>query len=250
MKIFTLGLLAATIAVSAASAAGGPVAGQFDSYTFALSWEPTFCEGKPGAPECQSENAGRFDATNLALHGLWPDQDGDARHDYGYCGVDAAVKALDRAPSWCRLPEPALSNTTRSDLAEAMPGAASCLDHHEWIKHGTCAGSEMSPDDYFALAAALVKKVAATRFGGYLRAHAGQTIQAEAALAAFEQDFGAGSRNKITLNCVRVNGQQALIETHLRLAKSLRSADQLGSLLLATNERGSCPSSFLLDPVR
>jgi len=136
MKNPSLWLLAAVVAVPMAAAAEGSVVGEFDAYTLALSWEPTFCEGKPAAPECASQSSNRFDASNLALHGLWPDRDGNASHVYGYCGADAAEQALDRPATWCRLPEPTLSAETRGALAAAMPGAASCLDRHEWVRHG------------------------------------------------------------------------------------------------------------------
>ena len=231
----------------APSATGGSVAGQFDSYTFTMSWEPTFCEGKPSATECRSQSADRFDATNLSLHGLWPDQNGDARHAYGYCGVDSATQALDRAPTWCQLPEPPLSDATRSALSTTMPGTASCLDHHEWIKHGSC--SAMAAEDYFALAAALVRQVAGTNFGRFLSAHAGQTVTADDALSAFEQDFGSGSRDLVAMNCTNANGAQALLEVRVHLANPLRPASELASMLVSIGDRGNCPSSFLLDPI-
>ncbi len=226
---------------------GGYVAGQFDSYTFTMSWEPTFCEGKPSATECQTQSAGCFDATHLALHGLWPDVNGDSSHSYGYCGVSSSDQSLDRAPTWCQLPEPPLSDATRSALATVMPGVASCLDHHEWNKHGSCTG--MSDEDYFAEAAALVQTVAATSFGKFLAANAGQTINADDAFAAFETDFGAGSRNLISFRCANVRGQSALLEVHLHLANPLLPASQLKSMLISTGDAGNCPSSFLLDPI-
>ena len=227
----SLTLLAALLAAAPARA--------FDSYTFALSWEPAFCETKSSAPECESGNADRFDATHLALHGLWPDPGN------GYCGVDAKTRALDRASTWCQLPEPALSDGTRDALASVMPGASSCLDHHEWIKHGTCSGLEA--DGYFALAAALVRKVAQTAFGRYLSAHAGETANRESALSAFEQEFGAGSRDKIVLNCADVHGSPALLEVRLRLSPNIAAASELGARMMPAGAAGNCPDSFLLD---
>ena len=240
-------LCAAALLLFPVFAAAENVPGQFDSYTFALSWEPAFCEGKPGATECRSQSADRFDARNLALHGLWPDKTGDSAHSYGYCGVDAVEQALDRAPTWCRLPEPPLSAATRVDLATVMPGVSSCLDHHEWSKHGSCSG--MSGDDYFALAAALVQEVAGTAFGRYLTAHAGGTVDASEVAAAFEQTFGAGSGTKLALNCTGLHGSQALLEVRLHLQNPPRPASELSSMLLDAGDHGNCPSSFLLDPV-
>jgi ribonuclease T2 len=229
------------------ASAAGRVAGQFDSYTFTMSWEPAFCEGKPDATECQTQRSDRFDASNLALHGLWPDVDGDSSHSYGYCGVTPAEQGLDRAPTWCKLPEPAYSAATRVALTTVMPGVASCLDHHEWSKHGTCSG--MSDDAYFALAVALIQQVASSAFGRYLTAHAGQTVDSGEVVSAFEQDFGAGSGNKLVLNCTNVRGAQALLEVRLHLPNPLRSVSELSAMALSTGDRGNCPASFLLDPI-
>jgi ribonuclease T2 len=234
-----------TAAVAAASA--GPAAGQFDSYTFSLSWQPAFCETKPSAPECESENPDRFDATNLALHGMWPNRNNDAQHTYGYCGIDAQTRKLDNAATWCQLPAPDLSDATRSALSTVMPGTQSCLEHHEWTRHGSCSG--LAADDYFAEAAALVQQVAQTNFGRFLSAHAGQTVDASDVVAAFAQDFGDGSRGKLTLNCSNVRGASALSEVRLQLTKSLPQGADLGSLLMPTGDNGNCPDSFLLDPV-
>jgi ribonuclease T2 len=226
---------------------GGNVAGQFDSYTFTMSWEPAFCEGKPNAQECASQSPDRFDASNLALHGLWPDKSGDSAHSYGYCGVPSSDQSLDRAPTWCRLREPAYSDATHAALGVVMPGVNSCLDHHEWTKHGTCSG--LTADQYFATAAAFVQDIAASSFGKFLTANAGKTVALSDAVAAFEADFGAGSGSKLTLNCTNVRGSSALLEARLHLPSRLRPAPELAAMLLNTGDRGNCPSSFLLDPV-
>ncbi len=212
-----------------------------------MSWEPAFCEGKPGATECANQRPDRFDAANLALHGLWPDVVGDTAHCYGNCGVSAADQALDRAPTWCQLPEPAYSASTRVALTTVMPGIASCLDHHEWSKHGTCSG--MTDDAYFALAAGLVQQVAASPFGRFLKANAGQTVDASAAVDAFEAGFGAGGGAKLSLNCTNVRGAPALLEVRLHLPKTLTPDAVLATLLLPTGDKGSCPPRFLLDPI-
>jgi ribonuclease I len=247
MKNPSFWLVVCLLAASSARAATDFSPGQFDSYTFTMSWEPAFCEGKPSAQECQSQSPDRFDATHLALHGLWPDKNNDPRHDYGYCGVSSSDQSLDRAPTWCQLPEPPITGATRSALTAVMPGVASCLDHHEWSKHGTC--SNMAADDYFSTAAALVQKVAGTNFGQFLAANAGKTVDLDNALAAFESDFGSGSRNLVALNCTNVRGAQALLEVRVHLTNPLRPASALASMLISTGDKGNCPSSFLLDPI-
>ena len=224
---------------------GGASAGHFDSFVFSLEWTAAFCEGKPGLPECANRSPDRFDAKNLALHGLWPDQAGDTSHSYGYCGVDSSVRALDRAATWCRMPALNLSNATMSRLSTIMPGTASCLQNHEWYKHGTCSG--LTPDEYFAQASALVTFVSGTNFGRYLSTHSGQTISANSLLEAFESDFGSGSRSLVRLTCTKAGGADLLLDVRLKLSQPLRPAAELGKMLLSGGGAGNCPASFKLD---
>jgi ribonuclease T2 len=236
--------------LSVLSSADGSVAGSFDSYTLALSWEPTFCEGKPGAPECASQRSDRFDASNLALHGLWPNKNCDPKHVYVFCGVDKDEQSRDTPPQWCGLPlpqHPPISAAALVDLTTVMPGVASCLEHHEWLKHGTCSG--MGIDDYFETAAGFVRQVAGSAFGRFLTLHAGETIDASAATAAFEASFGAGSGDKLSLNCTDVRGAKALLEVRLNLKKGLHPGSELSSELSDVKDHGNCPASFLLDPI-
>ena len=112
----------------------------------ALSWQPAFCELKPGKTECLQLNAGELPVTEtqLSLHGLWPQPEGKA-----YCGVPAGLVALDKASQWADLPEVAVDAETRELLEVAMPGTASFLERHEWIKHGTCFLDAGGADAYF-----------------------------------------------------------------------------------------------------
>lgn len=224
---------------------GGGAAGQFDSYVFSVEWTAAFCEGKPGLPECADRDPNRFSAKSLALHGLWPDQAGDASHTYGYCGVDAATQALDRGPTWCKMPAPGVSDAVMSRLKPMMPGTASCLQNHEWYKHGSCSG--LTPDAYFTQASALVAFVATTNFGRYLAANSGKTVTADAVLAAFETDFGAGSRSMVSLSCTKARGSDMLLDVRMKLSQPLRPAAELGKMLQPGVGKGNCPASFLLD---
>ena len=69
----------------------------------ALSWQPAFCETKPGKVECQQLNDGLLPITEtqLSVHGLWPQPRGN-----DYCGVSAEVERLDKARQWAALPAP------------------------------------------------------------------------------------------------------------------------------------------------
>jgi ribonuclease T2 len=146
-------LAAVLVLAPAARAQQGPVAANYQSYVFVLEWLPEFCAKVHGSAECASLSSSSFAANHPVLHGLWPNQVGDTAHDYGYCGDAAAQKPLDRNTTWCQLQLPTLSTATRTALDQYMPGTASCLEHHEWTKHGTCSG--LSADAYFAAEASL-----------------------------------------------------------------------------------------------
>ncbi len=127
-------------------------------YVLALSWQPAFCEFNEERPECRALDPTDFAATHLTVHGLWPNDRPNAGPTY--CGIDGETKALDQPKSWCELPEPEMSGKTRAHLAQTMPGVLSCLDRHEWIKHGTCAG--LGAERYFAETLRLASAVQAT----------------------------------------------------------------------------------------
>ena len=226
---------------------GGGAAGQFDSYVFSLEWTAAFCEGKESLPECRSMTADRFDAKNLALHGLWPDKSGDSSHSYGYCGVDAKTQSLDNGATWCQMPGLSLPAATLSRLTTDMPGTASCLQNHEWYKHGSCSG--YAPEEYFTRASELVERVSTTAFGRFLTANVGRTVAAADLLAAFESDFGPGSRKNVTLSCTSARGTKALLDVRMSLSVPLRPAAELAAMLRPSSSgAGNCPPSFLIDP--
>jgi ribonuclease T2 len=252
MKTTPLALIALLFAAPLAAqpvptAPDGTPAGQFDSYVFALTWEPTFCEGK-SFTECANMTPDSFDAKNLTLHGLWPDRNGDSKHAYGDCGVGSDIQQNDHGGSWCKMPALGLTDATLSVLTPVMPGVASCLQNHEWYKHGSCSG--LAPDDFFTQAAGLAAHVADTGLGRFLTAHVGQNVSPDDLFSAFETDFGAGSRSSVTLSCTNVGGTEMLSEIHLSLSPKLLAPAELGAMLVPANGAGpgNCPASFLLDP--
>lgn len=97
------------------------VAGNFDFYTLAMSWSPSFCATNRDPHQC-----GR--GLGFVLHGLWP------QYEKGYpsdCGTE-------------RLPE-----AIRQEYAPIF--ASPRLAAHEWRRHGTCSG--LDPVTYFKLSA-------------------------------------------------------------------------------------------------
>jgi ribonuclease T2 len=94
MKI-PLGLILLSLAFGR-PAVSQNIAGKFDHFVVALSWEPAYCETAHNRPECRSMTRHRFDASHLILHGLQPDKHQDPQQAYAYCGVAQFV--IDNRP--------------------------------------------------------------------------------------------------------------------------------------------------------
>jgi ribonuclease T2 len=184
------------------------------SYTLAISWQPAFCETKPNKLECQTSTPTRFDATHFTLHGLWPESG-------AYCGVSRTNKTYDTSNRWNKLPSVDLNNVTRATLNRNMPGTASYLERHEWIKHGTCSG--YSQETYFSGALSLLNSVYSTNLQALIVNNIGRTITVDDLYSAVEQDYGSVANSSIEFICSNVNNKHYLSEVryHLSLPANL-----------------------------
>ncbi len=223
--------------------------GDFDYYVLALSWQPAFCETKPDKEECETQTANRYDAANFALHGLWPNVKGDDAHNFGYCDVAQSVIRQDESSDWCDMPEVELSDDVWQDLTRLMPGAASCLQNHEWYKHGTCAG--MSADAYFALANELTAFFAKSDFNSYVADHVGDEVNRRDLLDKFDDEFGPGASDHLSLRCAKMSGQSLLTEIQIALRPDLAEIENWEDLFPneKTPTQGNCPQMFKVDRV-
>ncbi len=158
----------------------------------ALSWHNAFCETHRYKKECKN----RRNSGNFTLHGLWPQPRGNI-----YCGVPKRYVIADREGRWQQLPEPKLSPQTRVWLQEVMPGAVSNLHRHEWIKHGTCYGTDA--ETYFTHAAHLVHEVRQSAVARLFQKNAGKRLRIEQVRKAFDKSFGRNSGSHVELRCKR-----------------------------------------------
>lgn len=118
-------ILALAVLTAPLPAAARDVAGRFDYYVLALSWQPSWCsvtgDGRD-APECRA-GTGR----DFSIHGLWP------QYERGW-------------PQDCRSPERDPSRAETAAMADVMGSGG--LAWHQWRKHGRCTG--LSASAYFA----------------------------------------------------------------------------------------------------
>lgn len=196
--------------------------GMADSYVLALSSQPGFCETygyEAGKPECRKLSKDSYQANHLTLHGLWPNMDVCGQH-YGFCGVRARANHCDYEPI-------ALSPEVSNELKNLMPSFnyGSCLERHEWNKHGSC--QILSADGYFSLAMRLSKEADQSTFGHYLTQHRGQTVTLSALHEVIKQTFGSLNGGKIYLGCKH----NVLVDIFIQLPALLPATESLVSLV-------------------
>ncbi|RED53502.1 ribonuclease T2 family protein [Aestuariispira insulae] len=175
----------------------------------ALSWEPAFCETVSHRPvECKTAREDDYAASNLVLHGLWPETG-------QYCGVSEKNQQLDKDRQWAKLPETELPLPLRDELAQKMPGVASHLDRHEWIKHGTCSG--LNAGGYYRLSLDLVdaaEKLETTRL---LRDNIGKTIAYRDLCNSLTHDFGPVGPQAVKVRQKKSGSRFNLVELQFAL---------------------------------
>jgi len=192
-----------------------------ESYLFAISWQAGFCQSHQTKIECKTQTEDRYDATHLALHGLWPQPRNKA-----YCNVSNKDKGLDRKKFWSQLEPLHLSENLFSKLLVVMPGVGSYLQRHEWIKHGTCYSD--SPERYYSDAIMLLNQINNTPISSLFAEHIGQKLTVQEIRDAFDSAFGKGSGERVNLKCDR---KGLITELWINLKGEVSKEQGLSSLL-------------------
>lgn len=170
--------------------------GMSDSNVLALSSQPGFCQTygyEASKPECVHLSKNSYQAKHLTLHGLWPNQNACGHH-YGFCGVPQQNHHCDYSPI-------ELTTEVSENLKKLMPGYkfGSCLERHEWNKHGSC--QILSVDSYFARAMQLLTEVDQSLFGQFLTRNQGKVVPLDALHTQIAAAFGQKNVGKIYLGC-------------------------------------------------
>jgi ribonuclease T2 len=211
----------------------------------ALSWQPAFCEFKPDKTECRQLNDGErpITETQLSIHGLWAQPRGKV-----YCNVSAAMRQLDENKQWTRLPELALSAVTRDELRALMPGTASFLHRHEWIKHGTCHMGEGGAEEYYADTIAITNIINQSAVGQFLANNVGKNVSTQTIRGQFDSAFGKGAGDRVQFHCEGDGNRVLLQEMKISLKGTIDENADLNTLLLNASETSlGCPEG-IIDP--
>lgn len=206
-------------------------------YVFAVSWQPAFCETAEERPECRSQTEDRFDASNFALHGLWPQR-------MSYCSTSGALQIKDGERQWHELPAPRLSAATRAALDEAMPGAQSFLDRHEWVRHGSCYGT--NAQEYFDDSLAMLAAVNASAVRDLFAANIGEELTQEQIRAAFDASFGEGAGLRVRIACERDGNRRIISELTIGLTGDIETIDDFADRIMdARPTDGGCDGGMV-----
>jgi len=213
--------------------------GLADAYVFAVSWQPAFCEIYKHKRECRVKSAESFQAQNFTLHGLWPDKK-DCSVNYGFCG-------LNKMKNFCAYPKLKLDSATRAELNKMMPSAkaGTCLQRHEWYKHGTCQ-TLFNEDQYYDKALSLLKQFN-EKMSSFMVENTGKKISKKAFLAQVDTAFGKGASQRLFLGCRKGN----LVDIYMNLPLAVEQHDDLQKLLLQgkITRKTKCPNHFRIDPI-
>ncbi|MCO6434892.1 ribonuclease T2 family protein, partial [Nitrosomonas nitrosa] len=133
-------------------------------------------------------------------------------------------------------------------LAEVMPSvqAGSCLERHEWHKHGTCQ-TDWSEDEYFDLSVDLTRQFNESGMAYFMNRRIGQTVRTEDFLNRLSAVLGPAARDRIKLKCE----QGMLVEVQISLTANLKLGDDLETLIEHAPKQigSSCQETFVIDAI-
>jgi len=205
-------------------------------YILAVNWQPAFCEISPDKTECRNQRASSFEATNFTLHGLWPQP-----RDNEYCDVSNADRIASETGRWRDIAPLDLTLALRRELDEVMPGSQSALDRHEWIKHGTCYGSDVR--DYYADALDLMLALNASEVTELFASNIGKRITLAQIRDAFDTAFGPGAGERVRIICETDGNRTIITELTIGLTGEVTGPDAFASMIAAASPTdGNCRS--------
>lgn len=211
-------------------------------YILSVNWQPAFCETAPRATECRNQRPNSYEATNFALHGLWP-QGRDAE----YCDVSNRDRIASQDGRWRDLPPLDLTIAQRRDLEIVMPGSVSGLDRHEWVKHGSCY--EGGQREYYGDSIDLMLALNASDVSTLFASNIGKRITLAEVRAAFDASLGRGAGERVSMICVEDGNRILISELRIALTGEITGPDDLGPLMLAAEPLQSQCRSGQVDAV-
>jgi len=172
--------------------------GATDGMLLALSWHNAFCETHRYKKECKRDMFSLYRSRHrdhhFILHGFWP----QPRNNI-YCNVAQKYITMDKYKHWNKLPKPELTEETEKRLTRVMPGVHSNLHRHEWIKHGTCYGTDA--ETYFKESIALMDQFYGSDVSRFFEKNIGKRVTLKQVRSLFDKSFGEGTGKSVEMRC-------------------------------------------------
>ncbi|HEX8806608.1 MAG TPA: hypothetical protein VF741_06645 [Candidatus Aquilonibacter sp.] len=211
--------------------------GDFDHYTFALTWQPGICSSDEGCLADQPH------APLIGLHGLWASTPSSL----------AATGVVD--PQWwskgCDYyhhsdAAPSLDPVLQTQLLAVMPHFAHSLLTHEYDKHVQCFGFDGT--QFFETALAMREAVASSAFGAYLVGQEGHEVRHEDVVARFATAFATNHPTALQLQCGKnASGQVVLTQFWITIhTDEINAFPQPQSFMDTPTNQDTCPETFLI----
>lgn len=212
--------------------------GDFDHYTFALTWQPGFCSTDGGCLSDQPHDV------LIGLHGLWASR------------PQSLIRRGISDPKWwargCDYyhhsdSAPPLAPATLKRLDAVMPHLEDSLLTHEYDKHVQCFGFD--PQTFFQTELQMRRGIISSAFGRYLTATArGHTVWHADVIRTFARDFGTSQASSLQLQCHRNDrGQVVLTQLWITLYRdALPRFPRDDSFMNAPVAQDNCPARFLV----
>ena len=198
----------------------------------AISWQNAFCQTHKRRQECIDRDENHFGSREFLLHGLWPQP-----RNNQYCDVDKKEIGKDKNKQWSKLKELRLSPKTRGKLEVLMAGYQSYLHRHEWIKHGTCYGT--NADEYYSKSMELLQEINYSKVGEFFTNNINQTVNIKDIRKIFDKEFGIGTGESVDMRCkngliialwLNIGGGDGTLSTLLKKGQKVKSSCNKGEI--------------------
>lgn len=137
---------------------------------------------------------------------------------------------------------------SRSALESVMPSAkhGSCLQRHEWYKHGTCQKT-MDVGEYYQTSVRMTNEFNTSGMAAFMSSRIGQVVQTQDFLAAFDNAFGKNRHNALTLKCF----EDKLMDVYVELTLPVDAESSLSNQIQYRHRtlENKCGRSFLIDSI-
>lgn len=129
-----------------------------------------------------------------------------------------------------------------------MPGTASHLDRHEWIKHGSCFFGGRQGQAYFSASLQALDTVNGAGVADFLAARVGGSVTSAELRAVFDQAFGAGAGERVQMQCKGDGGRVLVQDITVTLNGELTGGADIGALILAGDPQSAGCAEGVIDP--